>query len=159
MPKTSKRNIKLPATKPATAAPAKPVTATAIPTAAVAKPVNSERIAERRAGRDAAYLARAAYTTDAVTPATASYLGLFATAAKAGNGSFHTSAFDPKAANNPESPKRNFRARAKLLADHGILRNVAGDTFTFTDAVTAKAAPTNAPAHILQARTAYHGKA
>lgn len=152
MPKTSKRSIKLPAaaTKPAPTAPAPVVTV-----ATTAKPVNTERAAERRAGRDAAYLARAAYTTDTVTPATSAYYGLFAAAAKAGNGQFHTSSFNPALPTNPESPKRNFRARAKLLCDHGILRNVSGDIFAFTDAVTAKAAPANAPAHILAARSAY----
>lgn len=159
MPKTAKRNIKLPATsgKPAVAAskPGKPVIAQAV--AAKPAPVQAgpSKSAERAVARDTRYLENAAYSTLTVTPQTSAYLALFAAAAKRGNGSFKTADFDPKSPANPESPKRNFRARAKLLADHGILRRTGECTFEFTSAITGTNAPANAPAHILAARTAY----
>lgn len=156
MPKSSKRNIKLPAqsapaSKPVAAKPAVPAKAQAVPSTAKA---------DRAIARDSRYLANAAYITNTSTPISLAYLPLFVKAAKAAqSGEFHTSQFERGDSLNPESPKRNFRARAKLLADHGILRHVTGDTFAFTAAVTAAKAPDKAASDILAARTAYHGKA
>lgn len=166
----AKRNVTVPASKPAKPVIAKPVTtavapvtakpvATA-PVAAVPTAVSADTSAQQLAKRElkiATYLAVATYPSGTISAADFEYLGYFAEYAKRHNGTVNLAALD--IAHKAAKRIVNNGARAHRLAAFGLVTRT-GDTatearVTISPAVTAATAPNGASATILTARSIY----